>query len=344
LGCDCLGVIHYLDAWLSSSTGEAFKVPHAVCIHEKDHGLLWRHWDYATDLTETRRSRRLVVSTIATVGNYDYAFYWYFYQDGDIKMEIKATGLLNTGCPLPGHTGEFGTIIAPGIYAPNHQHLFNVRLHMNVDGANNSVAQIDTERRPSPPNGGNYIVAKSTVFEKEQSAQINPQSNRVWKIFNPSKLNRMGTPVSYTLVPHGSVFSAIDPQSWVAKRAPWTNNHLYVTPYNRDERYPSGSYVLQSKGDQTINQWLEQKRNVQNTDIVLWHTIGLHHLPRIEDWPLNLVGGSTVGFSLHPNGFFNMNPAIDVPPPPQGTSVLASECCVPKPKDSEKPAEQRGGV
>jgi len=119
-----------------------------------------------------------------------------------------------------------------------------------------------------------------------------------------------------------------------------TNQHLYVTPYNPDEKYPSGHYVLQSKGDKTINQWLEQKRNVKNTEIVLWHTLGLHHLPRLEDWPMNLVGGATVGFTLHPNGFFNMNPAIDVPPPQKGTSVLASECCVTKPtKESEKQAE-----
>ena len=41
-------------------------------------------------------SRRLVVSFISTVGNYEYGFYWYFYMDGSIQLEVKLTGIMST--------------------------------------------------------------------------------------------------------------------------------------------------------------------------------------------------------------------------------------------------------
>ena len=44
--------------------------------------MLWKHSDPRSGRTEVRRSRRLVVSSIATVGNYEYGFFWYFYLDG----------------------------------------------------------------------------------------------------------------------------------------------------------------------------------------------------------------------------------------------------------------------
>ena len=92
LGCDCLGSIHYLDTWISDIDGNPMCMENAICIHEEDNGILWKHWDWRTDRTEVRRSRRLVISSIATVGNYEYGLYWYFYLDGSIEFEVKATG------------------------------------------------------------------------------------------------------------------------------------------------------------------------------------------------------------------------------------------------------------
>ena len=76
--------------------GRVVTIKNAVCLHEEDFGMLWKHTDWRTNQTEVRRSRRLAVSMIATVGNYDYGFYWYFYQDGTIQMEVKLTGIMNT--------------------------------------------------------------------------------------------------------------------------------------------------------------------------------------------------------------------------------------------------------
>jgi len=46
---------------------------------------------------------------------------------------------------------------------------------------------------------------------------------------------------------------------------------------------------------------------------VLWHSFGLTHFPRTEDWPIMPV--DYTGFTLKPTGFFDQNPALDVPAP-----------------------------
>ena len=86
---------------------------------------------------------------------------------------------------------------------------------------------------------------------------------------------------------------------------------VWCTPYAETERYPAGDYVNQSRGDDTIATWVEQGRSVADTDIVLWHTFGILHLPRLEDWPVQPV--VKVGFALQADGFFDRNPTLDIP-------------------------------
>ena len=148
LGCDCLGEIHYFDAVMNDGRGQPFTIPNAVCMHEEDYGILWKHVDWRTGQTEVRRSRRLVVSSIATVGNYEYGFFWYFYQDGTIQMEIKLTGIVNTAAVPEGETPKYGTLVAPQLNAHIHQHFFNFRLDMCVDGEENTVYEVNTVSEP----------------------------------------------------------------------------------------------------------------------------------------------------------------------------------------------------
>src|SRR4029079_2781148 len=89
LGCDCLGEIRYLDATMTDSRGELLTIKNAICIHEEDYGILWKHHDWRLQTTEVRRSRRLVVSFIATVGNYEYGFYWYLCQAGALETHLN---------------------------------------------------------------------------------------------------------------------------------------------------------------------------------------------------------------------------------------------------------------
>jgi primary-amine oxidase len=117
LGCDCLGTIHYFDGVVTDSRGNVVKLPNVVCMHEEDYGVLWKHTDFRLETTEVRRSRRLVVSFIATAGNYEYGFFWYFYQDGTIQYEIKLMGIMSTGAVPPGEKPKHGQLVAPQLNA-----------------------------------------------------------------------------------------------------------------------------------------------------------------------------------------------------------------------------------
>jgi primary-amine oxidase len=149
LGCDCVGHIHYFDGVVNDNDGGQVVIPNAICMHEEDAGIGWKHMDFRTEATQVRRRRRLVISSVATVGNYEYGYFWYLYTDGTIEYEIKLTGVISTGAIAEGETPRHGTLVAPGLYGPHHQHFFCVRLDMAVDGAKNTVVEIDSV--PSAP-------------------------------------------------------------------------------------------------------------------------------------------------------------------------------------------------
>ena len=316
-GCDCLGEIRYLDAVVNDSRGGALTLRNAVCLHEEDYGILWKHFDWRTGYTEVRRSRRLVVSFIATVGNYEYGFYWYFYQDGTIQLEVKLTGIMSNGAVLPGEKPRWGELVAPQVYGPIHQHFFNVRLDMAVDGLANSVYEVNTVADPPGPENPphNAFHTEATLLASEAQAQrlVDPLRGRFWKIVNPSVRNRLGEPVGYKLVPGENVLPFAGPEASVTKRAGFMTRHLWVTRHDARERYGAGDYPNQHPGGAGLPTYVQDDAQLENTDVVVWYTFGAHHVVRPEDWPVMPV--TYIGFMLKPVGFFDRNPALDVPRP-----------------------------
>ena len=314
LGCDCLGEIVYLDVVLADEHGRPRTLPNAVCIHEEDAGILWKHSDLWSGSTQTRRQRRLVISFFTTVGNYDYGFYWYLYLDGTFAFEAKATGVPFTSAH-PGGDYPYASQVAPGLGAPLHQHLFSARLDMTVDGTANRVEEVDVVRVPIGPDNrrGNAWTTRRTVLATESAAQRDaaPDRNRVWHVVNPGKPNAMGEPVGFALVPEGLPTLLADPESSIARRAAFATRHLWVTRYDPAERYSAGDFVNQHAGGAGLPAYAAADRDLDGRDIVLWHTFGLTHVPRPEDWPIMPV--DRAGFTLRPVGFFDRNPTLDVP-------------------------------
>jgi primary-amine oxidase len=314
LGCDCLGEIRYFDGVLTNSRGEVSITENAICLHEEDYGILWKHTDWRLDEVEVRRSRRLVISFIATVDNYEYGFFWYFYQDGTIQYEIKLTGILL--CGALADFPKYGTVVAPELNAINHQHFFCMRLDFDLDGAENCVYEVNTEAEPLGADNpyGNAFYAVSTPLKTEQEAQriIDPLKARYWKVVNPNVTNSLGQPVGFKLAPGENVLPFAHPDSPILRRAGFMTKHLWVTPYEPSERYPAGDYPNQHPGGEGLPKWTEANRSIENTDLVVWYTFGHHHIPRPEDFPVMPTAYS--GFMLKPVGFFDASPAMDVPP------------------------------
>jgi primary-amine oxidase len=314
LGCDCVGDITYLDAIVAGNDGNPHVIPQAICIHEEDAGILWKHFDNWNGSSESRRNRRLVVSFFVTVGNYDYGFYWYFGLDGAIEFEVKATGVVFTSA-YPGKIHPFASELAPGLGAPHHQHLFSARLDMMVDGTNNAVDELEAAlvpRGPQNPTGTGFTQTVTRLkTEKDAQRLADNTTGRVWLVSNPSVKNRLGGEVGWVLYPEGKPVLLADSESDIHKRATFSTKHLWVTPYEPTELYPAGDFVNLHPGGAGLPAWTAADRSVDDTDIVLWHTFGLTHFPRIEDWPVMPV--DTCGFVLKPHNFFGRNPALDIP-------------------------------
>ncbi|KZV48214.1 copper amine oxidase 1-like [Dorcoceras hygrometricum] len=357
-GCDCLGYIKYFDAHFTNFTGGVETIENCVCLHEEDHGILWKHQDWRTGLAEVRRSRRLTVSFICTVANYEYGFYWHLYQasghiflwcslvlqkrgaksvkcfmsivlkDGKIEAEVKLTGVLSLGALQPGEYRKYGTTIAPGLYAPVHQHFFVARMDMAVDckpGETQNQAcvyllrVVEVNVRVEEPGKDNVhnnaFYAEETLLRSELEAtrDCDPLCARHWIVRNTRAVNRNGQLTGYKLVPGSNCLPLAGPEAKFLRRAAFLKHNLWVTPYARGEDFPGGEFPNQNpRVGEGLASWVKQNRPLEEADIVLWYIFGITHVPRLEDWPVMPV--EHIGFVLQPHGFFNCSPAVDVPP------------------------------
>ncbi len=329
-GCDCLGHMHYWDAVMNTAAGEPNVLENAICLHEEDNGTLWERSDWRTETDEVRRRRRLVVSFVAAVGNYDYIFNWYFYQDASMEVEVRLTGIDSVSAVGPDEDPEgYGELLAPQLNGPIHQHFFSFRLDMNVDDGPNSLYRVQNEQVPIGPGGlepmgeadertanpgGQAFYAKREQLSSEEAAKdlIDPLKGRYWQVINPTEENYLGKPTGYKLVPGGNVEAAMQPESSVMKRSGFIKYHLWATPFREDERFPAGTYPNQHPGGAGLPAWTEADRNLEEEDLVLWYTLGVNHVTRPEDWPILTV--QVYSFKLQPVNFFDGSPAMDVPP------------------------------
>ncbi|KAM0584083.1 hypothetical protein D7B24_006457 [Verticillium nonalfalfae] len=325
LGCDCKGAIHYMDAHLPTQAGGVRSIKNAICIHEEDAGILFKHTDFRDDSTIVTRGRKLLISHIFTAANYEYCIYWVFHQDGTIQLEIKLTGILNTASINPGDDTEgYGTEVYSGVNAHNHQHLFCLRVDPNLDGQDNTVFQVDAARSPhslgSEKNKhGNAFFAAKTKYKTvgEAQADYDGSTSRTWDISNEAKANKHShKPVSYKLVSREVAPLMAAEGGLVWNRAGFARHAVHVTKYKDDQLYPAGRHVTQTSGipSKGIPEWIMQNpdENIANTDIVLWHTFGITHFPAPEDYPV--MPAEPITLLLRPRNFFERNPCMDIPP------------------------------
>lgn len=232
-----------------------------------------------------------------------------------------------------------GTLVAPGVNAQVHQHMFCARLDMAVDGSKNTVSELDIVAEPFSHTSnpyGNAFGPKETVLTNESEAvrRYDATKARTWKISNADgKVNPItGKPVAYKLIPFTKgpaqppLMTDIE-HCAVSKKGEFATAHLWVTPFDASERYPAGEYTPQAQKQDGLPIWTKQNRNIEGEDLVVWHSFGVLHVPRVEDFPV--MPCEITGFTLKPDGFFSGNPAIDLPPKKNEKSILNGEgaCC-----------------
>lgn len=324
-GNDCPDNAVFFEQVYANTKAIPQRRPRAACLFERGTGnMAWRHEGISA--TESRRARELVLRTIGIFGNYDYVFDWIFKQDGTIKVAVGATGVDEVKAVAPrtaaddhdGKADAYGRFIAENTIGIDHDHYFSFRLDLDIDGTANSFVRdsIILERQPAASARKSLWVAKPEVAQKEDQAKLHMAMDHpaIWRVINPNVKSSLGYPVGYELMPGENTTSLLLPEDYPQKRAGFTDYQLWITPYRDNERYAAGDYPVQSRGGDGLPAWTSANRSIENTDIVLWYTMGFHHVPHAEDWPV--LPTKWHEFELQPVNFFARNPALDLPKQP----------------------------
>ncbi|KAJ1291533.1 hypothetical protein BS78_02G322300 [Paspalum vaginatum] len=328
-GADCLANAAYLDGYSADQDGNPVKVRNVMCVFERYAGdVAWRHTESGFPsqlITEVRPDVSLVVRMVVSAGNYDYILDWEFKTSGSINFVVSLTGILEMKATSYTHADEItadahGTLVSENTLAIYHDHYVTYHLDLDIDGTNNSfVKNIITTRRNTgnPATGGadtprrSYWTLRREVAETEADGQVDVNAGPPADLLfvNPGKKTRMGNEVGYRLIPAGATAgSVLADDDYPQRRASYSKKQVWVTPYNKSEKWASGLYADQSTGDDSLAAWSKRNRGIRGEDIVLWYTLGLHHIPYQEDFPMmpTLSGG----FELRPSNFFERNPIL----------------------------------
>lgn len=318
-GVDCPDYATFIDSVVPAGAGWPTDKPRVACIFERTGGdMIWRHG------AEGRPQRELVVRMAAMIGNYDYVVDWRFLPDGQIKVGLGATGIVETkmsgakDSTVAGTNGPdsrpdaFGRFVEPYVVAVNHDHYFNFRLDLDVDGTSNTVMKDALVARTLPPGHPrrSIWVTESTAIRTEKDGQLSMDGHApaLWRVAG-TRDNHVGYPGSYQLLPSHSIHTLLAPDEIARQRAGFIDHHLWVTPYAATERYAAGDYPTLSTPGQGLPAWTKGNRSVSATDVVLWYTFGMHHVVRAEEWPVMPVLWHE--FALRPFDFLDRNPTLD---------------------------------
>ena len=327
-GLDCPASAAYFDGLSSDEKGNPVLRPRQACLFERFAGdVAWRKED--ANLVSGRPSRTLVLRSAAVVGNYDYLMDWRFEQDGTIRVAVGATGILDARAvadeSADGATNhanhsaeEYGQLVARNILGVNHDHFFSFRLDIDVDGQNNSFMihrLVEKELSAGSPRKSIW-VAKPSIAEKERDAMMDIRLDKpsMWIFVNPKVKGPLGHSTGYEIMPGVTAASLLSPDDGAQKVGAFSAHQLWVTPYRPEELYAAGTYPSSSTGEDSLAAWTRKNRGIENTDIVAWYTLGFHHVPREEDWPVMPVMWHD--FVIRPFHFFGQNPVLNLPNEP----------------------------
>lgn len=312
-----------LNATLADFSGAPVQVPRAIAVFERYAGPEYKHQEMGKPNVSVER-RELVVRWISTVGNYDYLFDWVFAENGTIGINAGATGIeavkaVKTRTMADATAAEdtrYGTLLDHHIVGTTHQHIYNFRLDLDVDGEGNTLTEIDPVVAPNT-RGGPRTSTMQTVqrhLKTERQAAQKFDASTVRLLSNPSRSNKVGNPVSYQLIPYaggthpiakGANFGA---DEWIYHRLSFMDKQIWVTRYREDERFPEGRYPNRSKTDTGLGQFTADDENIANTDNVVWLTTGTTHVARAEEWPI--MPTEWVHVLLKPWNFFDETPTL----------------------------------
>ncbi len=320
LGTDVPHNATLLDIPIPTDNGTAILYENVVGIFERNTGRpSWRHSEMMNETHESRPEVELVLRTIPVVGNYDYVIDYVFSAKGNIKVEVGATGMdavraakakkMDDATAL--YETKVGNLVAPNLVGVYHDHFLSFRIDLDVAGQNNTLItdEIIPVKYPNNPRKSGWEVVEHPNLTEGPISDSKNGHDGFYRVVNKNEKNSLGQYKGYQIMGH-SHLSQLDDNDLPQKRAAWSKEQLWATPYKKDELFPSGRYPNQSDGSEGIIKWTAQQRSIDNTDIVCWYTLGFHHITLPEDWPV--LPTMWHSFMIRPAMSFDKNPAIDV--------------------------------
>ncbi|XP_039155989.1 primary amine oxidase [Eucalyptus grandis] len=274
-GVDCPNNAIFMDGFYAGQDGTPVKISNVTCVFEKYAGnIMWRHTEIGISdetIREVRSDVSLVVRSVSTVGNYDYILDWEFKPSGSIKFEVGLTGLLEVKAVNYTQASqikedEYGTMVGANTIATHHDHFLTYHLDLDVDGAPNSFVKTNLITKPVAEEGvprKSYWTVSSKTARTESEAQLHLGLEPCDLIVvNPNKQTKVGNNVGYRLIPGPIASTILFRDDYPQIRAAFTNNNLWVTPYNKSEKWAGGRYVDQSRGDDTLAVWTKRNDDI----------------------------------------------------------------------------------
>ncbi|MEM7080482.1 MAG: tyramine oxidase [Pseudomonadota bacterium] len=325
-GVDCPDYALYLNQQIVFDDGKPATLPNSTCIFERPTlNPAWRHSEAGLQVYNGRPARELVVRMASTIGNYDYLLDYVFMPTGAVRVDIASTGIdivkaaeaKSLADPRAMQETRYGNLIAPHLVGVFHDHFFSFRFDVDVDGQRNDFVRdriVPTRLDESHPRRSIWTVQSERVrTEDAAKLSIDMQAPEQWRIQNTSAKNKMGYQTGYVLMPSANALPQISDDDYTLRRAGFARHHLWVTPYNPDELYAAGDYPNQSKGEDGLPTWTAANRSIDGEDLVLWYTLGFHHITAAEDWPV--LPSHPKRVTLRPFNFFDRSQVIDLAAP-----------------------------
>jgi primary-amine oxidase len=326
-GVDCPDYARLIDHAIALDDAEPVPYPGAICLFERPTMTpAWRHAEMVNETFGGRPARELVVRMIAAIGNYDYIFDYVFMPTGAIRVDIASTGIDITKAvraatmsdPTAADDTRYGTLIAPNLVGVFHDHFFSLRFDLDVDGLENSFVRdrIVRSRLPEDNPRRSIWTVQSERVRTEGAARldIDLKAPEQWRVQSATARNAMGNPTGYAIGLSANAYPQLSDDDYPLRRAGFTKHHLWVTPYDPDELFAAGDYPNQSRGEDGLPTWTARNRSIDGTDLVLWYTLGFHHVTAAEDWPV--LPSHPRSVTLRPFNFFDRSQVINLAPPP----------------------------
>ncbi|KAL4228964.1 Copper amine oxidase [Mactra antiquata] len=371
-GVDCPDHATYYDTMHITETSEtADKTANVFCMFELNTGEpLRRHHSYYDSegkVYEGVENVILVLRTIITVVNYDYIFDFRFFQNG--VMEVKG---LSTGYILANAFSDkelkYGFKLHDKIVANFHTHMFNFKVDLDIKGQKNryEIINVDVETeinefsvKENSTYSQGYITRHVQQTENDAAYKFNFESPKYHLFYNNQVNDSFGNPLAYRLINNGMVKQIIPRGHNKEPAINWARYQHAVTKQKDTEAHSSSMYSMFDTDNQVVDfqGFIDDNESIVDEDLVLWVTLGVHHIPRKEDLPLTTTPGMGLSFYLQPFNYFSEDPAmasqdaVRITPKGAGVNVErygmptgSSKTCVPQKNNFEKMIAQEPDI